>query len=180
MGILRSPHLFSGRVARNAEVPLPAVPGVPDMEDLVSRPASVLIALACAFLGLTPLAAGAQTTPQTTVQATSAPAPAGSKHWLLVGGTATTLRGDCQEDCPSHGTGEYLHAGSLIVAGGIRVTPQMDAGVEVSWVPAETAAGETLRSTFLVAIAQFRPWKGSGFFLRGGAGMGFIRNFTFD
>jgi hypothetical protein len=145
------------------------------MEDLVSRPAAAVIALAVTLVCLTPLAAGAQTT----VQATSAP-DAASRHWLLAGGTSTTLRGDCQEDCAAHGTGKYLHTGSLIAAGGIRVTPQMDAGVEVSWVPAETAAGEDLRSTFLLAIAQFRPWKGSGFFIRGGAGMAFIRNFAFD
>lgn len=153
------------------------------MEDFVSRPVYAF-AVACVLLCLTPIAATAQTPPpqpppQTTVQATSAPSSQ-SNNWLLVGGTSTTLRGDCQEDCVAHGTGKYLHAGSLIAAAGIRVTPQMDAGVEVSWIPAETAAGETVRSTFLLAIAQFRPLDGSGFFIRGGAGMGFIRNFTFD
>ena len=148
------------------------------MEDLVSRPAYAA-AIVFAFACLAPLAASAQTPPPA-VSVTATPAPFESKKWFLIGGTATTLRGDCQEDCPSHGKGAYLHSGSLTGSAGIRVTSQMDAGVEVSWVPAETVAGEELRSTFLMAVAQFRPWQGSGFFIRGGAGMAFVRNFVFD
>ncbi len=103
-----------------------------------------------------------------------------SRMWIVAGGTSTTLRGDCQEDCVAHGTGAYLHTGSFLGIVGFRVNPQMDAGVEVSWVPATSAAGDDIRSTFLLAAAQFRPWPTSGFFLKAGMGMAFIRNFVYD
>jgi hypothetical protein len=47
-------------------------------------------------------------------------------------------------------------------------------------VPATSKAGEDVRSTFLLATGQFRPLASRGFFLRGGMGMAFIRNFAFD
>jgi len=98
----------------------------------------------------------------------------------VAGGTATTLRGDCQEDCVAHGTGAYLHTGSVLAIIGVRVNNQMDAGVEVSWVPATAETGSDIRSTFLLAAAQFRPWQSRGFFLKVGMGMAFIRNFVYD
>ena len=65
--------------------------------------------------------------------------------WIVAGGTTTTLRGDCQEDCVAHGTGAYLHTGSFLAVVGFRVNPHMDAGVEVSWVPATSVAGDDIR-----------------------------------
>jgi hypothetical protein len=35
-----------------------------------------------------------------------------------------------------------------------------------------------IRSTHIDAVAQFRPWRTHGFFLKGGAGMAFIRNWV--
>ena len=63
---------------------------------------------------------------------------------------------------------------------GSRVNRQMDAGVEVSWVPATSRAGADIRTTFLLAAAQFRPWQSRGFFLKAGMGMAFVRNFVYD
>jgi hypothetical protein len=100
--------------------------------------------------------------------------------WITVGGAATTLRGDCQEDCIAHGTGSYLHTGRIFGTVGFRVNPQMDAGIEVSWVPVTTAAGDDTRSTFLMAAAQFKPWASRGLFLNAGMGMAFIRNFGLE
>ena len=48
----------------------------------------------------------------------------------------------------------------------------MDAGLEVSWVPATSKAGDDVRSTFVLAAAQFRPWESRGFFLQGRHGHG--------
>ncbi len=56
----------------------------------------------------------------------------------------------------------------------------MDVGAEVSWVPATTAGGTPVRTTFLLAAAQFRPWDTQGFFVRGSVGMAFVRNFVYD
>jgi len=109
----------------------------------------------------------------------SSQTPDPSKMWIVVGGATTTLRGDCGEGCAQQGTGAYLNTGSVLAIGGIRVNPQMDAGVEVTWVPATTKAGEKLRTTFLMAIAEFRPWQKRGFFLNAGMGMGYVRNFVY-
>jgi hypothetical protein len=135
--------------------------------------AALVFVLAC----VVPRAARAQASPA--ASADSVPANQ-SKSWIVLGGTATTLRGDCQEDCPAHGTGKYLHTGSIFGIAGFRVNRKMDAGVEVSWVPATTAAGDNVRSTFLLAVAEFRPWQTQGFVLKGGMGMAFVRNFPFD
>ena len=139
------------------------------------RLAAGLVALAC-FI---PALAGAQTASSAAQSASDVPAEQ-ARSWIVVGGTTTTLRGDCQEGCPAHGTGAYLHTGSVLGIAGIRVNPQVDAGLEVSWVPASTAAGDDVRTTFILATGQFRPIASSGFFLRGGMGMAFVRNFTFD
>lgn len=133
--------------------------------------AAVVVAIACVM----PALASAQVT-----QPAGTSPPNQSRTWIVIGGTSTTLRGDCQEDCVAHGTGSYIHTGSILAIGGFRVNPQMDAGVEVSWVPATSKAGDDIRSTFILAAAEFRPWNSQGFTLKAGMGMAFIRNFIYD
>ena len=135
------------------------------------RVAVAIIALVC----LTPLVAHAQATPAGNGDAGEPP-----KLWIVAGGTTTTLRGDCQEDCVAHGTGAYLHTGSLLAIAGARLNRKMDVGVEVSWVPATARDGSDVRTTFLLGAAQFRPWETQGFFLKGAMGMAFVRNFVYD
>jgi hypothetical protein len=53
----------------------------------------------------------------------------------------------------------------------------MDVGAEVFWMPVGTAHG-SIRTTHVDAVAQFRPWASHGFFLKGGAGMAFVRNWV--
>ena len=141
----------------------------------MSRRSHTAAVVVFVFACFAPAAASAQT---------AAPAagvmPDQSRTWIVVGGTSTTLRGDCQEDCVAHGTGAYLHAGSLLAIVGLQVNRQMDAGVEVSWVPATSQIGDDIRTTFLLAVAQFRPWQSRGFFLKAGMGMAFVRNFVYD
>ena len=132
----------------------------------------LLVSLAC----LVPAGAWAQ------ISAPSPPTTDGddqSRLVIVAGGTTTTLRGDCQEDCPQHGTGAYLNTGSVLAMVGYRVNPLMDAGLEVSWVPASTTAGQDFRSTFLLAVASFQPWHSRGLFIKGGMGMVFMRNFVY-
>ena len=98
----------------------------------------------------------------------------GSKLWFTAGGTFSTLRGDCQtceEDTP------YRHSGGAVANLGYRVNNRMDVGGEVFWMPVETEDGH-VRSTHIDAVAQFRPWASKGFFLKGGAGTAFIRNWV--
>lgn len=100
-----------------------------------------------------------------------------SGTWIVLGGAATTLRGDCQ-DCEVDSG--YLHAGALLANIGWRVNSRVDAGAELFWVPATSAAGDDIRATFVMAAAQFRPWTSHGFFLRTGMGMAFVRNWVYD
>ena len=98
----------------------------------------------------------------------------GSRLWIVAGGASATVRGDCQtceEDYP------YRHGGSILANFGYRANPRMDVGAEIFWVPLETASG-TLNTTHIDAVAQFRPWRTHGFFMKGGAGMAFVRNWV--
>jgi hypothetical protein len=97
-----------------------------------------------------------------------------SKRWIVAGATFTALRGDCQTceaDFP------YRRAPGVLFDIGRRLTDRMDVGAELFWVPAETASGR-INSTHIDAVAQFRPWASQGFFLKGGAGMAFTRNWV--
>jgi hypothetical protein len=97
-----------------------------------------------------------------------------SRLWLVAGATSATVRGDCQtceEEYP------YRHGPGILGNVGYRVNPRMDVGAEIFWVPLETASG-SLNTTHIDAVAQFRPWRSHGFFLKGGAGMAFIRNWV--
>jgi len=109
-----------------------------------------------------------------TAQPSSTPlSPLPSRLWLTAGAASATLRGDCQTceaDYP------YRHGGSMLVNAGYRVNHRMDVGLEVFWVPIGTAQG-TIRTTHFDAVAQFRPWASQGFFMKGGAGMAYVRNF---
>ena len=113
-------------------------------------------------LALAPIEASAQ-----------GPSPLPSRLWLTVGAASATLRGDCQTcetDYP------YRHDGSVLGNAGYRVNQRMDVGAEVFWVPMGTAAQGTIRTTHFDAVAQFRPWASQGFFMKGGAGMAYVRN----
>lgn len=97
-----------------------------------------------------------------------------SKLWLVGGGTFSTLRGDCQE---CEGDYPYRHSGAVVANVGYRINGRMDVGAEVFWMPVDTSDGR-IRTTHVDAVAQFRPWASQGFFVKGGAGMAFIRNWV--
>jgi hypothetical protein len=129
------------------------------------------LALCSSFLlvWLAPATARAQSAPEP-----ASAAPAVSDFWL-VGGTAfVAVLGDCrtcEEEFP------YRHGGGVLAAVGHRVNQRMDVGAELFWVPTSTAGGR-LRTTHVDAVAQFRPWSSRGFFVKGGAGMAFVRNWV--
>jgi hypothetical protein len=99
-----------------------------------------------------------------------------TRPWIVVGGGSTTLLGDCT-DCAE---GKHQHTGGLLINAGASLSQRTDVGAEVLWVPAHLPTGEDLRSTFVMAAVQFRPWRGSGFFVKAGAGTAFIRNWVVD
>lgn len=142
----------------------------------MSRRAGWIAVLTIALAGFTVARAGAQT-PSTTAAGADTTVADRSKLWLFAGAAATTLRGDCQ-DCEQPGA--FLHTASFLAGAGRRVNDRMDAGVEVMWTPADSPSGGRIRSTFVLAAAQFRPWQSRGFFLKAGMGMAFVRNWVFD
>jgi hypothetical protein len=142
------------------------------MEGVVTRIAPMALC-GTLLLCLAPAVARAQPAAQV---ASSAAAPAGdaSDFWLAAGGAFATLRGDCQtceEEFP------YRRGGSVMADIGYRVNARMDVGAEVFWLPIQTSQGR-IHTTHLDAIAQFRPWRSKGFFLKGGAGMALVRNWV--
>jgi len=124
-----------------------------------------------ALLTLMPVAAAAQVP-----AAPATPPPAGHRLWIVAGGSATTILGDCT-DCV---TGHYLHTGGVLGIAGTSITPKADFGAEVFWVPAKSLSNEPIRTTYLMGTFQLRPWRSSGFFLRFSLGTAFVRNWIVD
>ena len=122
---------------------------------------------------IAPAVASGQSAPQSL---TTAPAeePPLSRMWLVAGGALAVQRGDCQT-CEQDF--DYRHAGGVLADIGYAVTRRMDVGAELFWTSTETLSGH-IRATQIDAVAQFRPWASQGFFLKGGAGMAFVRNWV--
>jgi hypothetical protein len=134
----------------------------------------VALCYAAVFGSLAPSAVVAQSTPQTLQTGAVGNTGGTSNLWLVAGGAFATLRGDCQtceEDT------HYRHAGSVLADIGYRANNRMDVGAEVFWMPVNTPEGR-IRTIHLDAVAQFRPWASQGFFVKGGAGMAFVRNWV--
>jgi hypothetical protein len=109
------------------------------------------------------------------VSAAQQPAP--EQQWWIIGGAgSTTFLGDCT-NCEIT---NYRHTASILAGGGYIVNPRVDLGGEVLWVPTTTSTtGEKIRTTFVTAVVQFRPWR-EGFFVKASSGMGFVRNWVVE
>ena len=123
----------------------------------------------CLLLLLSSGVAAAQT-------ATSSSPSTGWQPWIVVGGSSTTLLGDCT-DCPAD---TYVHDGGVLAIVGTPLTPRTDIGGQLFWVPSSSAAGEPINTTYVMGTFQFRPWGSSGFFVRLSSGMAFVRNWIVD
>jgi hypothetical protein len=124
-----------------------------------------VLAMVVVLGSVCPFAAVAQEVQASAAGATRAP-------WFVVGGASTTLLADCS-DCSE---GPYLHSGGVIGQGGLSINRRADIGGELFWTDATLSSGDHVRLTFVMGVVQFRPWHTRGFFLKGGAGMAFVRN----
>jgi hypothetical protein len=106
------------------------------------------------------------------VRASAQDAP--SNAWLVAGGASTTTLASC-EDCVED-PATYRHTGSVLVNAGGAINPRTDLGAELLLVASTTSGPDQIRVTFLMGSVQFRPWQSKGFFVKGGAGMAFVRN----
>ena len=97
-----------------------------------------------------------------------------SRLWIVAGAASGTLRGhcqDCEQDFP------FRHGGVLTGNVGRRLSPRVDVGADVFWMQWGNESGR-IRATAIEAVGQFRPWTSKGFFVKGGAGMAFVRNWV--
>ena len=100
--------------------------------------------------------------------------PPSSRLWIVAGGASGTVRGDCQE-CEQDFA--VRHGGALVGNAGYRVSSRLDVGADLFWMQWQNDSGR-IRATAIDAVAQFRPWASKGFFVKGGAGIAFIRNWV--
>ena len=105
--------------------------------------------------------------------AQSPPGPEGSRLWIVAGGAAGTVRGDCQE-CEQEAP--YRHGGALVGNLGVRLNSRVDVGADLFWMKWGNEGGR-IRTTAIDAVVQFRPWESKGFFVKAGAGMAFVKNY---
>jgi hypothetical protein len=157
--ILPPSQLLPGRREHDQDVSLSAAARVLDLGKPMKR-LRTFIALAW-VLPASALAQGAQ------------PAPP-SRLWIVAGGASGTLRGHCQEcaqDFPFRSWRRPRRQCRLPSqsASGRRGRPAVDAVANESG---------RIRATAIDAVAQFRPWESKGFFVKGGAGMAFVRNWV--
>ncbi len=126
-----------------------------------------------------PARAQAQTaeTPAQTAPAKTAPVPlapaVGSKWWIVGGGGFSMARAGCAT-CDRAGV--FTNSKSLFIDVGGRVNPRVDVGGEVMFVSARIEEEDPIRTTFILGIAQFRPWVDRGLYLRAGMGLAFAGN----
>jgi hypothetical protein len=71
----------------------------------------------------------------------------------------------------------FRHGPAIAGDAGFRVSPRTDIGVDLFWMQWRNDSGR-IRATAIDAVAQFRPWTSKGFFVKGGAGMAFVRNWV--
>jgi hypothetical protein len=113
------------------------------------------------------------------VEAQSGPAAPSqaSSLWLTAGGGFSSQKGDC-----SSCTGDvvYVKSGNLVIDIGARGNSQLDGALELIWAPSKMRTGDDLRVTFLMGVGQYRPLKNHGFFVKGGMGVAFVRNWVID
>jgi hypothetical protein len=99
--------------------------------------------------------------------------PRASRIWLVGGGGYAIARSGCG-DCNNDGV--YRQTGDVVINAGMRLSPQMDAGAELAWSPSYVEDSEPIRTTFVLGVVQFRPWTDRGAFVKGGMGVGLVRN----
>ena len=125
-------------------------------------------AVLCALVAASASAQDTAVAPQTSL------ARPPSRAWVVVGGTSTSFLSDCS-DCDEE-TAAYRHTSSLLANAGAPINPRTDIGAEFLLVRAHSSATDRIRVAFVMGSVQFRPWSGSGFFVKAGLGMAFVKN----
>lgn len=136
--------------------------------------------LGCALVS--PVSASAQQAEQaqTTPPAQKAPNPLSPKLWVVIGGGFAAARAGCFEVDVCNPEGVSIKSYSILLDVGVRVTPRVDAGMELYWVPLKVNDEDPIKTTFVLGVVQMRPWVDKGLFLRAGMGIGIAGNGLFN
>jgi hypothetical protein len=120
----------------------------------------------CAAIALS--AAALPAFAQATTAAAPASAPSGSKGFFLgAGGGYASFRSDC-ENCEHEDV--YTGGRGFMVDAGWTVNEKFEGGAEF-FTAVSGADSNTYRTSYILGVGQFRPWKAYGFYLKGGFGM---------
>jgi hypothetical protein len=130
-----------------------------------------LIMVLAALAWLAPAPVLAQGTGTVLAQDASAPQPKEIGWWAGGGGGYLAGRADCS-NCETELA--YGNGGAFILQGGVRVRDRLHVGAEV-YSTNRTLPGGSFRNTHLLAIFQYRPFAGLGWFLKGGYGMAIVK-----
>jgi len=138
--------------------------------------ARLAVLMVMAMFLLAPAEAGAQAAqaaPPSQAASTTQAAPPSEGWGWWVGGGGGYIAGrldcdNCQEDPPYGDNGAYLFQG------GVRMSERLHIGGEI-FTFGRTIQDIHFRQSYLLGIAQFRPWASQGFFLKGGYGMAFVK-----
>jgi hypothetical protein len=103
--------------------------------------------------------------------------PSGSPFWVVAGGGHAIARAGCAT-CDRAGV--FTNSYGILVDAGVRVTPKVDVGIELVWISSRLVGEDPVRTTFILGIAQVRPFEKHGLFLRTGMGIGFAGNGLFS
>jgi hypothetical protein len=105
-------------------------------------------------------------------QAEAVGQPAGPSWWAGAGGGYLAGRASCTncESDRSFGDGY-----ALLAQGGVRVKPRLLVGAEI-FSTARAPSGISVRDSYLLAVAQYRPFARLGFFIKGGYGMAAVKD----
>lgn len=123
--------------------------------------------LAVLIVWLAPAAAAAEQT------GSPEPPALRSKLWIVGGGGFSMARAGCAT-CDRAGV--FMNSTGIFFDVGGRISPRVDAGVELMFVSVRIEDQEPVRTTFVLGIGQFRPWVDRGLYLRAGMGVGFAGN----
>jgi hypothetical protein len=145
---------------------------------MTRRPIAAIVAVTSLLSCWRPESADAQTAPAPVPVTLTQARPIGSKWWIVGGGGFSMARAACASATCTR-AGVFTNTKGLFFDIGGRVNPRVDAGVEVLFVTArlgQDVNSDPIRTTFIVGIAQFRPWVERGLYLRAGMGVGFAGN----
>lgn len=135
---------------------------------------ALVLAVAVLILG-SRATAYAQTTPASSPTPAPAASNGHSNFWIVGGIGFSAARAGCPT-CPRDGV--FTNGRALMVDLGFRATHRLDVGVELAWTSTQLVddGADPTQTTFVMGVAQVRPWEKQGFFFKAGMGAGFVGN----